>query len=414
MTLDEVGLWEALDAELPAAIDLRRELHQRPNLSGDEAPTLARALEALGLEGQEVAGTGAVVRIGGPGRSVAIRAELDALEVDEPASVTWHSQVPGVMHACGHDVHLAASIAVARAVVAAGPPEPLTLVLQPREETYPSGAKDIVDSKILVTHECAAVVGVHVHPGLHEGVVACETGPVNGSADEFTILVHGRAGHAAYPHLTSDPVVALVHVVVGLQSIVSREVDPMASAVLGVSTLEAGAAANVVPGIAVARGTLRAFNEDVRAHLHERVVSVAASISEAFGCTSEVTIVRGEPVLRNETELTLEVSSALESSGLDTSGSVRSMGADDFSYFAQDWPSVMVFVGTTTDELLHSGAFLPSDDDLRRVARAMMAGYLGACNFLRRGSTSRDPRFSRAPIARESAPINSSQVVAFD
>ncbi|WP_405139856.1 M20 family metallopeptidase [Sphaerisporangium sp. NBC_01403] len=377
-------LWAALDQELPAAFSLRRRLHSSPDLSGEESATREAVLAALpdGLPLTKVAETGAVVRIGGPGPAVGVRGELDALGVTEATGVEWSSRNRGVMHACGHDVHLAALVAVARAVHRVGGPKPLLLVLQPREETYPSGAQDIVESGVLGAERCGAMIGAHVQPVLAAGVVACVPGGVNASSDEFQISVHGESGHAAYPHLTRDPVLALSHTVVALQSVVSRSIDPMAPAVVGVSSLQAGSAANVVPGVARARGTIRALSTATRELLHQRVVEVAESVARTHGCEAEVTFVKGEPVLENNPRLVVQVSRLLRSHGLEVSDTLRSVGADDFSFFAERLPSLMLFVGTETDVSLHSDRFLPSDGDVDRLARAMLAGYLGACTAL--------------------------------
>ncbi|MGP3920704.1 M20 metallopeptidase family protein [Nonomuraea sp. 10N515B] len=378
---EHAELFAALRREIPAALALRRRLHAAPDLSGDESATREAVLAALpaGLALTKVAETGGVVRIGGPGPAVGVRGELDALAVTEATGVDWRSQTPGVMHACGHDVHLAALVALARAMHAAGGPRPLLVVLQPREETYPSGARDIVDSGVLDAEGCEAMIGAHLQPVLAPGVVACVPGGVNASSDEFEISIRGRSGHAAYPHLTRDPVLALSHVVVALQGVVSRSVDPMMPAVVGVSSLRADSAANVVPGTALARGTIRALSTQTRDLLHRRVVEVAESVARTYGCDGEVSFVRGEPVLDNDPLLVTRTSRLLRSQGMEVCDTLRSVGADDFSFFAQRVPSVMLFVGTNTDVSLHSDRFLPDDEDIERVARAMLAGYLGAC-----------------------------------
>ncbi len=381
---EHVELGAALRQEFPAALSLRRRLHAAPDLSGDESATRDAVLAALpgGLPLTKVAETGGVVRIGGPGPAVGVRGELDALAVTEATGVDWASRNHGVMHACGHDAHLAAMVAMARAVHRVGGPRPLLVVLQPREETYPSGARDIVESGVLDAEHCQAMIGVHVQPVLRPGVVACVPGSVNASSDEFQISVRGESGHAAYPHLTRDPVLALSHTVVALQSVVSRSIDPMAPAVVGVSSLRAGSAANVVPGVARAWGTIRALSTATRELLHQRVVEVAELVARANGCEAEVTFVKGEPVLENNPRLAAHVSRQLRSQGLDVSDTLRSVGADDFSFFAERVPSVMLFVGTETDASLHSNEFLPGDADVDRLARAMLAGYLGACAAL--------------------------------
>jgi amidohydrolase len=380
------ALWAELDRNLPAAIELRRSLHAEPDLSGDETLTRDRILAALpsGPAPHKVAETGAVARIGPPGPAIGIRGEMDALPVQENTTVPWASQRAGIMHACGHDVHLAALVVVARTIDTVGGPMPLLVVLQPREETYPSGAQDIAQHRVLTAEDCEAMIGVHVQPTLEAGTIACVPGGVNASADEFEIIVHGAAGHAAYPHLTSDPLLALAAIVIALQSIVSRSVDPMSSAVVGVSSLTAGDAANVIPGHARATGTLRALSSSTRELLHKRLVDIAKNVARAHDCTAEITITNGEPVLRNDPHLVSSIQKVLTDRDVTLSTDLRSLGADDFSYFAEQYPSAMLFVGTDTNDRLHSPTFLPSDNDIARVARTMLAGYLGAAHALNR------------------------------
>ncbi|MEU6711433.1 M20 family metallopeptidase [Nonomuraea sp. NPDC046802] len=373
-----------LERELDDAVELRHRLHARPYLSGAEAAARDLVLAALpNRHGHtEVAGTGAVVRVGGSGPAIAVRGELDALAVHEETGVPWASEHPGVMHACGHDVHLAALVALARAVDRVGGPAPLLAILQPREERYPSGARDIAEDGILAREQCRAAIGAHVQPLLAAGTVACTPGGVNASADEFTVTVRGRGGHAAYPHLTRDPVVTLAHVVVALQSLVSREIDPMSCVVLSVTTLAAGTAANVVPGSATARGTIRAMRTADREVVHERLTEVATLVATAHGCAAEVEITRGEPVLDNDATLTAATQPLLGALGLKVSSDLRSAGADDFSYFSERKPSLMLFVGTHGGtEQLHSPTFLPPDERIRDVAHAMLAGYLAAAEL---------------------------------
>ncbi|HWC22824.1 MAG TPA: M20 family metallopeptidase [Flexivirga sp.] len=381
---DAKRIHAALHDELPAARRLRRRLHAQPDLSGQESATLATVLDALPAELRSipVADTGATVRIGGPGPAVLLRAEMDALPVHEATGVDWASTRPGVMHACGHDVHVAAAVAVSRALHRMAAPVPLLLALQPREESYPSGALDIVRSGRLADEEVAAAVAAHLQPALAPGVVACVEGGVNASSDEFEVRVEGETGHAAYPHLTADPVLALAQVVVALQSVVSRSVDPMTPAVVGVSSIQAGSAANVVPGTARALGSLRALSTHTRRVLHERVVEVATAVASAHGCTAQVTFTDGEPVLTNDAALTRSTAARLAADGLEVCDTLRTLGADDFSYFSESVPSVMTFVGCETDRPLHGDAFLPSDADVDRVARAMLAAYLGAVDLL--------------------------------
>ncbi|MFK0007854.1 M20 family metallopeptidase [Paenarthrobacter sp. NPDC090520] len=373
-----------LDEELVEAYRLREELHRFPHVSGAEGPTCQRLLNALPLEATvvPVAQTGALVRVGGTGPAVALRAELDALPTQETTGLAWSSEHPHVMHACGHDVHMAAAVALARAVADTAGTVPLLLILQPREETYPSGAKDICTDKSLDNEEVIAAIGAHLQPLLPKGTVACTTGAVNASSDEFKITVDGQGGHAAYPHLTVDPVLTLAQLVVALQSIISRTTDPMESAVLSVTTLSAGSAPNVVPGTATARGTVRAMSVPVRKHILGRLEDISKNVAAAHGCSAHVEITHGEPVLENDQTLALTTRPLLQRMGLEINGTLRSAGSDDFAYFCEKYPSLMMFVGTDDqNERLHSSSFAPDNTHVRDVAYAMLSGYAAAASL---------------------------------
>jgi amidohydrolase len=258
----------ALHAELPRAIALRRTLHGSPEVSGQEQTTLATVLAELASSTvtEALGGSAAVVRVGAANLpAVAIRAELDALPIIEKSDYQWASH-NGAMHACGHDVHLAALVATCRVVERIGAPMPLLAILQPREESYPSGAQDLLATDALPTQEggIVAILGAHVHPGLQVDEVACDAGVVNASSDEFHAEFTGRAGHAAYPHLNADPVLALATFIVSVQQVVSRNADPMVPSVVTVGAVHAGTVANATPQTASARGTIRAMNREQR------------------------------------------------------------------------------------------------------------------------------------------------------
>ncbi|GAA4723541.1 M20 metallopeptidase family protein [Phytohabitans rumicis] len=377
--IEFAALHAALRAELPAARRLRRRIHADPRLAADEQSTLDLVLGQLPGPAQPVAQTGALVRMGRPGPAVAVRAELDALPLVEETGVAWAS-VNGAMHACGHDVHLAALVALTRAVAQVDGAVPLVAVFQPREETYPSGARDIVESDALDREGVAAVVGAHVQPVLAGGQIACTPGAVNAAADEFVVSMHGRAGHAAYPHLNRDAVLALAQCVVSLQQLISRDTDPMVPAVLTVGAIAGGEAANATPGVATARGIIRSMSEAHRRTLHERLHTVVAGVAQVHDCTATVEIISGEPVLHNDPGLAAATSVLLAAAGYEVVDSLRSCGADDFAYYAARYPSLMLFVGLGDGRgpALHHPAFLPDDGAVDRVAEVMLAGYLAA------------------------------------
>ena len=375
-----------LDAEIDAAIALRHELHAAAEPSGAEYRTAARVAEALGSpDAPVVAGTGRLVRIGGRGPCIALRAELDALPIAEETDVAWASRT-GAMHACGHDVHLAALTAFGRAARRFGArqaemPVPLLAVLQPREETIPSGAKDIVESGVLDAHSPSAIVAVHLQHQLPAGTVAAAVGTVNAATDGFEIKVEGYGGHAGYPQLAADPVTTLCQVVNALQQIVSRRSDPTHAVVISVGMIQAGQAANVIPHTAVARGTLRVLDEGDRPKLRAMLRETVQHTCLAFGCSGTVTIEQGEPALVNDEELTMAAWPRLREAGFTVDTSLRSCGADDFSYYTGCAPTLMMFLGTGGPFSLHHPSFLPGDELVGQTAKAMRAGYLAAASL---------------------------------
>ncbi|MGW7531449.1 M20 metallopeptidase family protein [Amycolatopsis sp. NPDC054798] len=384
---DLVERWRAaLAEELPAAIELRHRIHADPRASGDEDDTARTVAAALG-EGERVAKTGRLIEISAPhpGPAVALRAELDALPVIERTGVEWAAKT-GLMHACGHDVHLAALTAVCRAARRVELPRPLFAILQPREETSPSGALDLVESGILEERGIDTVIGAHVQPRLPYGVVSAAPGPVNASTDEFEVVLQGQGGHAGYPHLLRDPVLALSQVVVSLQQVASRRIDPMHGAVCTIGRLSAGTAANVVPNTASAFGSLRLMRASDRERALEALDEVVHATARAYGCTADLRISPCEPVLVNDPALAASARVWLERGGADVDTDFRSFGADDFAHYCGDGVrGLMLFVGlgeTAGAPSLHGETFLPEDAAVGQVADALLAGYLAAASDL--------------------------------
>jgi amidohydrolase len=381
-----------LAGELDAAVALRHELHADAELSGAEHRTAARVAEALGAsDAPIVADTGRLVRIGrADGPCIALRAELDALPITEQSGAPWAS-VTGAMHACGHDVHLAALTAfgqAARRADAAGElPVPLLAVLQPREEVIPSGARDIVQSGALAAQSPSAIVAVHLQHQLPSGTVAATVGTVNAATDDFEIRVDGTGGHAGYPQLATDPLTTLCQTVVALQQIVSRRSDPTHAVVVSVGQIESGQAPNVIPHTAVARGTLRVLDEADRPRLHALLREVVEHTCLAFGCQGTVKIEQGEPALVNDEALAMASWPWLRKAGFRVDTTLRSCGADDFSYYTGSAPTLMIFLGTGGPFTLHHPAFLPGDEKVGEVASAMLAGYVAAQSLLVSGNS---------------------------
>jgi amidohydrolase len=381
-------LWDrwtrAIADELPAAVELRHAVHADPRGSGDEEDTARLVTAALGAgDGIRVAKTGRAIRLPGAadGPAVALRAELDALPVLEGTNVPWASE-SDVMHACGHDVHLAALVAVGRAAMRVGVPRPILALLQPREETSPPGALDVVESGVLAESGVDTVIGAHVQPRIAHGVVSASPGPVNASTDEFEVTLHGQGGHAGYPHLLRDPILALSQVVVSLQQLASRRIDPVFGAVCSIGRIRAGAAANVVPNSATAFGSLRVMREKDRETALENLAEIVHGTAKAHGCTAELKINPCEPVLNNDPVLAAGAQQWLRHAGFAVDDQFRSFGADDFAHYCGGGTrGLMLFVGlgdTAGVPSLHDEQFLPRDEAVTQVAHALVAGYLAA------------------------------------
>jgi amidohydrolase len=379
-------LLDLLTEELSQAIELRERLHAMPEPSHKERVTAHLLAQALGAGGVEsVARTGLLARVGPPGEAVAVRAELDALPIEEETGASF-AATNGFMHACGHDVHMAALAALFRAAGGAAEslPKSLVALLQPSEEAYPAGADLIVREGVLA-EGTGAVVAVHVHPEVPWGSVSVEAGPVNASSDNLRIVLEGSGGHGAYPHRAHDPILALSHVVVALQALVSRRLDPMHAAVFSVGWVRAGSAENVIPGTAEAGGTLRALDPEDREPLRKMAHEIVAHTAQAHGCTARVEVTEGEPATVNDPALAEAACSLLPEAGLEVGPAMRSCGSDDFGFYGLTSPTLMMFVGLrgapgTPNVPLHHPRFLPTGEAVGAVARAQAVAFVAAAS----------------------------------
>ena len=379
-------LLDLLTEELSQAIELRERLHAMPEPSHKERVTAHLVAQALGAGGVEsVARTGLLARVGPPGEAVAVRAELDALPIEEETGASF-AATNGFMHACGHDVHMAALAALFRAAGGAAEslPKSLVALLQPSEEAYPAGADLIVREGVLA-EGTGAVVAVHVHPEVPWGSVSVEAGPVNASSDNLRIVLEGSGGHGAYPHRAHDPILALSHVVVALQALVSRRLDPMHAAVFSVGWVRAGSAENVIPGTAEVGGTLRALDPEDREPLRKMAHEIVAHTAQAHGCTARVEVTEGEPATVNDPALAEAARSLLPEAGLEVGPAMRSCGSDDFGFYGLTSPTLMMFVGLrgapgTPNVPLHHPRFLPTGETVGAVARAQAVAFVAAAS----------------------------------
>src|SRR5215210_6792215 len=377
-------LLHSLEEELPRALELRERLHMIPEPSHGEHATSGFVAEALRTRSVEpIARTGLLARVGPPGESIVVRAELDALPIQEETDSSF-AATNGFMHACGHDVHMAALAALFRAAGRSegSLPKPLLALFQPSEEAYPSGADLIVREGVL-EEKTGAVVAAHVHPDVPWGSVSVEAGSVNASSDNLRIVVEGSGGHGAYPHRAHDPILALSHAVVALQSLVSRRLDPMHAAVFSVGWVSAGSAENVIPGAAEAGGTLRALDPEDREPLRKMAREIVAHTARAHGCTARVEVTEGEPASVNDPALAEAARSLLPEAGFGLALAMRSCGSDDFGFYGLTSPTLMMFVGLkgapgTPNVPLHHPRFLPTGETIGAVARAQAVAFVAA------------------------------------
>jgi amidohydrolase len=290
------------------------------------------------------------------------------------------------MHACGHDVHMAALVALVRSAHALAEelPAPLLAVFQPSEEAYPSGARQLAREELAAIAP-AAVLAAHIHPEVAWGSVALDEGVVNGANDSFEITIHGEPSHAAYPHHGRDPILALAQVVVALHALPGRRIDPCGPALLSVGVLDAGTADNVIPAQARARGVLRTRRPEDRLALRQMLEEAVQGIACAHGCRGSVELMTGEPALENDPEIVARGRELLASAGFEAAPEWRSCGSDDFAFFGALAPIAMAFVGLTGAEgfvarPLHHPELLAPDSAVGAVARAQAVLYLAAAS----------------------------------
>jgi amidohydrolase len=363
MVVQDTKLREDIGEILPGVVADRRDFHENPELGYHEVRTagiVAERLRALGVEDIRtgIAPTGVTGLIRGQqpgaGRTVLLRADMDALPILEENEVDYKSRNPGVMHACGHDAHTAILLGTARLLMDrrdefAGT---VKLLFQPAEELPPGGAKPMIEAGVLEDPRVDAAFGLHMDQDNPVGTVEVRPGPMMAAADRFQIVIHGKGGHGAKPHDTIDPIVIGAQIVTALQTLVAREIDPTEEAVVTVGTFMAGKAFNVIPDTAEMGGTVRTFNARNRDRLERRIGELATGIASAMGGTVEYVYTRGYPATVNNPEMTAlvreELAKVVGADGLREAPLM--MGAEDFSYFLEAVPGAFWFVGSQNPE----------------------------------------------------------------
>jgi amidohydrolase len=340
------------DADVASLIELRRDLHQNPELSWKEERTAARLADtvaALGAtEVRRVAGTGVVARFAGRDRNapiVAVRGDIDALPIEEATGLPFASMAPGVMHACGHDVHSTWAVGAALLLSRNPAAGDVLVVLQPAEELG-EGAPAILSSGAL--DDVKAIFGGHVDRRFAVGQIVADAGPLAASADSFEIELLGRGAHGARPHESADPIVGAAALVTALQTIVARRIDPAAPAVVTVGSIHAGVASNVIPERAMLTGTLRATTPETRATLASEVSRLAQAIATAYGLTARETVHFGTPPIVNPVEASgwaRQAAATVLGSDAVVPFGLTNMGGEDFAFYLERMPGCFMRVG---------------------------------------------------------------------
>ncbi|OAV49604.1 amidohydrolase [Rhizobium sp. WYCCWR10014] len=369
---------KGIAAYLDEIIALRHDLHQYPELAFQELRTSKLVASRLSSWGYEVAtgiaGTGivATLRRGEGKRRIGIRADMDALPIEEATGLAYASSNPGVMHACGHDGHTSILLAAARYLAESGNfSGTLRLIFQPAEEIG-AGARKMISEGLFERFPVDAVFGLHNWPGVPTGQFGFVAGPAMASVDKAIIKIIGKGGHGAEPHRTVDPVLASASFITALQSVVSRNVDPQEMAVVTVGSIHAGSASNVIPESVEMQLTMRAYNETVRQLLRERIPALARAQAESFGAEADVNYRLGFPALINhaaETTFARDVADdALGPAAIEKDFRPRT-ASEDFAFMLQANPGSYLFVGNGDSAPLHSAHYNFNDAIIAPAAR---------------------------------------------
>ncbi len=371
----------------PEFINVRRHLHSNPELSYEEFETskfIQNKLTEWCIPFEVKAKTGVIGLLKGKNpdkKTIALRADMDALPILEANDVEYRSQNEGVMHACGHDVHTACLLGAAKILNELKDEwqGTIKLIFQPGEEKNPGGASLLIKEGVLQNPAPAAILGLHVHPTLEAGKVGFNKGKVMASADELYFTIKGKGGHAAAPQNCIDPILIASHLVIALQQVISRRKDPQKPSVLSITAINGGNTTNVIPGEVQLKGTFRAMDEEWRFKAHDIIKNISHNIVEGMGGTLQLHIDIGYPsVYNNEILSTSAKEQATAYLGTKNVGDTEiRMGAEDFGYYTQKIPGCFYRLGTMNIEQgITSGVHTPTfniDESAIETGIGMMA-----------------------------------------
>ncbi|WP_035855719.1 M20 metallopeptidase family protein [Jeotgalicoccus marinus] len=381
---------KVIDDNFESMVELRRYMHQYPEVSFQEENTKAwiyEQIKDLGIDIREnVGGNGIVARlqVNDSYETVAIRADFDALPIQDEKDVPYRSKTPGVMHACGHDAHTAMLITMAKVLSAHKEELPVNVVFlhQHAEELLPGGAKAMIEDGALENVDY--VIGTHVSTKFPVGTIKYNYDTMYANADSFKIVVNGLGGHGATPQVTKDPIIASASLIQQIQTIVSRSVSPLDSAVVSIGAYNAGSVFNVIPGKAEIKGTFRTFTEEVRQIVAERLEQLCMGISASFNVHADIEITYGYPSLKNDHELLDYVIDNVREDSFyvkDVEEVGPAMGGEDFSYFAENRPGCYFYTGVRNsdkkaDTPHHHPHFDIDEDGMKTGVETMLKAVL--------------------------------------
>ncbi|HID67042.1 MAG TPA: amidohydrolase [Roseibacterium sp.] len=360
----------------------RRHLHAHPELQFDchqTAAFVAEKLRAFGVdtihEGIAQSGIVAIIEGNGDGPTIGLRADMDALPIEEMTGAEYASTVPGKMHACGHDGHTTMLLGAAKYLAETRNFKGrVALIFQPAEESG-GGAGVMVEEGIMDTFDITRVFGIHNVPGRDLGQVFTTPGPIMAAADTFTIDIEGKGGHGAYPHETIDPIPPAIAIAQGFSTIVSRNHRALDDLVISLTQIHSGTIDNVVPGTAYLNGTIRTFDPDVRAMAERRMEEIVAGVATSYGVTAQFTYVRGYPPTINDADqvdFAAEVARDVVGPAKVDATASREMGAEDFAYMLQARPGAYMFLGAGEGAGLHHPEY-DFNDEVAPIGASILA-----------------------------------------
>ena len=371
-------LLENLNKHYPHAIDLRNYFHQYPELSGKEFNTqtkIIKELTNLGLTCTKAAQTGVVAELNGkyPGKTIAIRADIDALPIQDDCNREYQSKNLGVCHACGHDAHMAILLGTIHTLVDLKDKLQgnFRFIFQPSEEQFPSGAVKIINEGHL--NNVDAIIGAHIWQPIPLGTIGISYGNLMAAPDKFKITIHAKGGHGSMPHQTIDPTLIAAQIILALNTIVSRNLDPLELAVVSIGSVHTGNAFNIIPDTAVIEGTVRSFKQSVREIIFKRIEEISNGICLASQANCTLDSLFGHPAVINHPKYAKEIEAVVNQCQSAIKPEIISpvMCAEDFSYYLNKVPGTFFFIGTGTNTVTYPHHHPKFDIDNKAILYGM-------------------------------------------